>query len=100
MNVYLVPFLFSPLVCGALVWAFVRFVRGARRRGKALGPLAVMTGNGLVFLLFSSVVVGAGESYFRFVYDETDSFGYTRASKRWFDHYWKVNARGFRDDIE
>lgn len=66
------------------------------RRGRAgLGRLAA--GNAAVLLLVLWTLVVAGETYVRYIYDETDQNGLTMTSLSWFQRHVKVNSRGLRD---
>ena len=56
-------------------------------------------GNALVFLCLATPLLLAGELYFRFVYDTTDSLAYTRVCERWEQRHWHVNRAGCRDDV-
>jgi lysophospholipase L1-like esterase len=42
----------------------------------------------------------AGEVYYRFFTDTTDSILYTKVSQRWQERYWHENRDGIRDNIE
>ncbi len=67
------------------------------------GPVrwpALLAGNALVLLLFLSLALPAGEIYYRFLYDTTDSLEYTKVSRRWAERYWRTNSNGIRDDRE
>jgi lysophospholipase L1-like esterase len=75
-----------PLVALAL-W------RVARRAG-------VVAVNVLVFLLAASVLYAAAETYYRFVYDTTDSFALMRTSEDWWTRHSRANRMIVRDDIE
>jgi lysophospholipase L1-like esterase len=46
-----------------------------------------------------SVGLLSGEVYFRYFYDQTDSFALSKASGRWFDRHFKRNQEGFRDIV-
>jgi len=48
-----------------------------------------VAGNSLVLLLMLSTLFLIGESYYRFVYDATDSFSQTRTSQRWFERHFE-----------
>ncbi len=67
----------------------------------ASGAARIVVGN-----LFVIAVVLLGcfvlfESYYRFVYDTTDSFGFTLVAKRWMErHFDEKNNFGFRDNID
>jgi hypothetical protein len=88
-----------PIVTGALVWLFLRGVARDHGQGATRG-LRLVAGNLLVLLFFGSIVFAAGEAYYRFLYDTTDSFSYSRTSQRWFRRYFRPNAAGFRDNVE
>ena len=57
----------------------------------------VRTGILLVLLTLLSGVALAGETWFRYVYDETDSYGLTMTNSAWFRRHFSVNAWGMRD---
>jgi hypothetical protein len=83
-----------PLVLGGCLYGFAR-----RRRSAHASPswCQIFVGNALVLLLLLSVVFLAGESYYRFVYDATDSFSQTRTSQRWFERHFEYNNAQVRD---
>ena len=95
-NLVLGLFALLPVGAAALWLAVVRLWRPVR---PALRRAQVVAANllGLVFLL--TLLLLAGEVYFRFVYDSTDSLLYTKISRRWLDRYWHLNAAGCRDDV-
>jgi hypothetical protein len=86
-----------PLVSGALLFLFAR-----QRRNQAhpAGAGALILGNSLLLLFLLSVGLLAGETWFRFFYDTTDSLGTTRVCERWVQRHWRTNQAGCRDDIE
>ena len=45
-----------------------------------------------------SIILTAGETYYRFIYDTTDSFGLNKVTQRWFKRYHQLNSVGSRDD--
>lgn len=45
-------------------------------------------------------MLGILEAYYRFVYDETDSFGLTLTTQKWFAIHYRYNASRFRDSID
>lgn len=65
-----------------------------------LGWPRLVAVNFLVFLLLSSVVLLGLESYYRFVYDSTDSFGLTRTTAEWWMRHSHANKMVVRDDVE
>jgi len=90
-------FAFWPIGSGGLLFLFVRFVK-ARLERRVWLQLAV--GNVLVLLLFCSLIFLGGEIYYRFIYDSSDAFNYTRISKRWYDRYFRQNIQAFRDNVD
>src|ERR1043166_8658145 len=63
-------------------------------------PRPTAAGHLLVLLFLGSVVLAAGEAYYRYDHDTTDSLSYSKTSQRWFSRHWKSNAAGFRDNVE
>lgn len=53
-----------------------------------------------VFFVCLLLVFSAGEIYYRFFYDATDSFGLTKVTKRWFMRHYRANSINARDNIE
>ena len=90
-------FLLLPVASAVLLALFARRVKRLRA---PVGWGGLVLGNGLVLLCGLSVLLLAGECYFRFVYDETDSLGYLRVCERWVQRHWHVNGAGCRDNIE
>jgi hypothetical protein len=95
-NLLLAAFVLMPVVSAGLCRLF--FGRLRRQRKKNLSRL--LAGNLLVFLLIASVLLLAGESYFRFAYDTTDSFGLSKISRRWFERHWQFNQAQVRDSVD
>lgn len=85
-----------PIVCGALM---ILPVRHLRRGGERPSWHILLLGNFLVFAFMLAVLLLAGECYYRFWYDATDSFGLSRVSKRWFERHYQYNASGLRDSL-
>lgn len=91
-------FVLVPCASGALL-----LVLALKRRGMAGRPTGwwqLAAGNLLVFLFLTSAVFLAAETYFRFIYDTTDSLGFTKVCERWVQRHWQVNAAGCRDDVD
>ncbi|MSU59283.1 MAG: SGNH/GDSL hydrolase family protein [Pedosphaera sp.] len=96
-NLALGLFLVSPVVCaGGLV--FLR--RRLRARPGPTGWPMLLLGNALVLLCLLSAGTLAGEIFFRFIYDTTDSLGNTKVCERWAQRYFQANRAGCRDNIE
>lgn len=60
----------------------------------------LVLGNLLVFAALLLIIGTAGEIYYRFIVDTTDSFGLTRVCKRWFERHYEINGAGARDNID
>jgi hypothetical protein len=77
-------------------------VRWARRRQQELGRTRtrwrLVTGNVLVLAMLLSTLFAGLEVYYRYVYDQTDSWGLARAGRRWFERHVHLNNAGVRDD--
>lgn len=78
--------------CVLHTWCFFRFFPRARYRKSGL-----VLGNGLILVCLLGAVAIAGESYFRFVAVETDSFGVSLPARRWFALNTRLNTEGYRD---
>ena len=95
-NLLLAMVIALPVVLAAV--AYVLFARlRVQRRGRRWLWLPV--GNGIVVLLLLSLLLLAGEVYYRYVYDTTDSFALTRVTQRWNERYYHTNAAGVRDSL-
>ncbi len=90
-------FLLFPIVSGAML---VSFFRRQSRRTSPAGLVRLVTGNLLVLTFLMALCFIADESYFRFIFDTTDSFSQTKVSERWMKRYYVLNYAGFRDNIE
>lgn len=89
-------FLLLPVLIGA---AGAWFIRWSGRAGRRQRAPTVILGNVLILAFLLSLLLAAGEFYFRFCYDTTDAFGLTRVNQRWFDRHWRLNRAGFRDSL-
>ncbi len=81
--------------------AFGLFFIVFRGRSSAKGPLYVLkliTGNVLFFVFLCASVFLLLESYYRFIYDATDFFGFSRATSRWYKRHFHFNNIGARDN--
>ncbi len=92
---YLADYLLWWAVFASLVvhtWCFFRFFPRVRYRRTGL-----VAGNLLVLFCFAGAAALVGESYFRFIAVETDSFGVSLPARRWFAIHTKMNSMGCRD---
>jgi hypothetical protein len=78
-------FLLAPVVLGTGIYLFF-FKRKLHK--KATWSL-LLQGNLLILLALFSIVLLVGEIYYRFAYDETDSFALTNSTNRWILRYYK-----------
>ena len=90
-------FVAAPLVSFGLLLVFVRRVK---RSKVPTGWGRLVVGNTLVLCCLATPVLLAGETYFRFLYDTTDSLAYTRVSERWQLRHWRLNNAGCRDNVD
>ncbi|UCE60756.1 MAG: SGNH/GDSL hydrolase family protein [Phycisphaerales bacterium] len=73
-------------------WCFFKFFPRSSRP-----KLGLVIGNSLVLLCMLSALALAGESYFRFLCVETDSFGMSLPARRWLVLHTNLNSFGCRD---
>jgi lysophospholipase L1-like esterase len=91
----LVIFCVVPWVVAGLFLYLLRRNPAGLRGGLRLAVL-----NALALIFFVTFGFLVGECYYRFIYDTTDSFNYTFASKRWFARYFHYNKSDLRDNVE
>jgi hypothetical protein len=90
-------FVAAPLASFGLLAVFIRRVR---RSSAPTTWRRLVLGNSLVCCCLATPLLLAGETYYRFFYDTTDSLAYTRVSERWELRHWRLNKAGCRDDVE
>lgn len=93
-NLVLIGFALLPLAFAGAVFAFFRRTDGAPSVGR------LVAGNLLILLLLVSLALPIGEVYFRYFYDATESFGFSKVGNRWYQTYFKKNVSGYRDSLE
>ena len=96
-NLALGLFVAAPVVSFGLLMAFIRRAQAGQSPNR-LGPAG--RGNILVLCCLVTPLLLAGETYYRFCYDTTDSLAYTRVSERWEQRHWRLNRAGCRDNVE
>ena len=89
-------FVLVPLVFGVVLVVFARTIR---RKGLRNRRLNILIGNVLVFSFLGSLAFVGLEGWFRFFRDTTDSFNFSKTSRRWFQRHYFVNNMGMRDNI-
>lgn len=96
-NALFAAFVALPIV---LLLALVFFFQSLRRRQTPVRWKRLVLGNTLVLLQLLSVVLLAGEVYYRFIYDTTDAFALSKTTTRWFERHFQLNRNGFRDSVD
>lgn len=81
-------------------FAALIFFRYNKRSGSQSGWGRLLMGNALVLLVLLTLTLAAGEIYFRFCYDTTDSIAYTKVAQRWIKRHYHHNTAKLRDNIE
>jgi hypothetical protein len=99
MSENLVLLLFGLAPCLAALTAYQFFVR-SRRSGDLNRMRSLVAGNFLVLLFLITMLLPAGEIYFRFIYDSTDALDSTKVSEKWFSRHYRSNRAGCRDDTD
>jgi hypothetical protein len=95
-NIVLLLFGLGPVLAILLLrW----FWRTQKKSSAQSGWGTVLLGNVLIFGFLLSLLPPAGEIYYRFFYNTTDSFVYTKTSQRWMERYWQLNEDNLRDDL-
>lgn len=87
-------------VCGLLAAAYFVFFRRVKKHPNMPNWFVASIANLLIFLWLFSVVFLGFETYYRFIYDTTESFGLTKVTTRFWDRYVQNNSRGLRDNVE
>ena len=82
--------LFASLVIHT--WCFFKYFARKRRT-----PWRLMWGNALIFLCLLGFLALSAETYLRFMYVQTESFGITLPARKWFALYTDLNSLGCRD---
>lgn len=74
----------------------------ARKRKKADSSswASLLGWNALLLLFLVSIVFLAGETYYRFAVDTTNTFSINKVSQRWFERYYDKNNFNTRDNID
>lgn len=96
-NVFLAGALLLPVLLGLGLW---RLYRRVHAQQEPVRRRQVLLGNLLLLLCLAACALLAGEIYFRFFYDTTDSLMYTKASRRWLSRHFQMNTAGIRDNVE
>jgi lysophospholipase L1-like esterase len=77
--------------------AFARWKPTGNRQRRLWRLLA---GNLLLLCSLLSTIFTAFETYYRFFYDSTDSFGLSKVMDRWMERHYQTNDWGIRDNID
>ena len=100
-NLVLGLYLLLLLLSGGLLVLFFRRLsqQASRNPQRVLRFTQLALGNLLVLATLLCLGLLAGEVYYRFIYDATDSLDYTKVSVRWFARHYHMNSWGCRDTI-
>jgi hypothetical protein len=60
-------------------------------------PLRQIASGLLVSYITITIILGAGELYFRFIYADTMGHCFTLSCQNWTNRYWHLNSLGYRD---
>ncbi len=83
-----------------LLGLLMMFFRSLKKSGGSSAWGKLVVGNALVLFFLLSASLLAGETYYRFFYDTTDSLAFTKTTERWVQRHWRVNNAGCRDDVD
>ena len=95
-NLILLLLVITPPLLARISWDYIRNHRSLVRQTPRK---KLLIGNLLVFMFAAATAMLAGEIYFRFFVDTTDSFSTTKISERWFKRHYHRNLAGFRDSV-
>ena len=98
-DLTLILFLLCPPLAGELLFLFLFFRTRWAREQTARWTRYLLVNLASCFLLLALMFAG-GETYYRFVYDKTDSLSFTKVSQQWMKRYYIENSAGFRDNIQ
>ena len=97
-DLVLLVFSVVPLILGGLTSFLYRRHGRVKRRA---GSLALLVAANLATLLFlASLVLPAGEIYYRFFHDATDGWDLGLVTERWYGRYYRTNNLGIRDNVD
>lgn len=95
MTVLLVMASFAGL-WGALLFLYARNL-AIRKKAGAAGNFIF---SGLLAIFLLSTALFGFEIYFRYFYDQTDSYGVLKTTDAWFKRHYHNNQMGVRDNVE
>jgi len=96
LVVYLAAFV-APFLFALLAWRTKRAYDA--RAGRRRWPLLIV-GNACTFLFFLSLAFFIAENYYRFWYDQTETFAIARTTYRWGQRHYQLNNLGVRDNVD
>jgi hypothetical protein len=82
-----------------VLFGFV-LLRYARKRLRPVRWYALLAGNLLVLFFLLSLIFAALETYYRFIYDQTDAMADTLVSTAWYHRHYHRNNIGVRDEMD
>lgn len=96
-DTMLLAFFLLPLGLGAV---FVLVYRAHRSASGMRATWLLLSGNVCAGLLLVSLLLPAGEIYYRYFYDETDGWDWGLVSARWYRRHYRPNNFQIRDNIQ
>jgi hypothetical protein len=99
MTEFMVLGLFVLLPCLGLVAMWLFFGKYKLHRREKRGVALLVLGNAIVLWTLLTAVLPLGEADWRWLYDTTDAYAFTRTSRRWLKRHYHVNKYGFRNDV-
>jgi hypothetical protein len=89
LSFFLPAWIITLVICGVLIVFIIR-----QKKKKLIHIVSV---NFLVFVAFLATIIFAGELYFRFIYDNSDTLGDLKTNQRWLARHVVTNLDHFRD---
>ncbi len=93
-------FYVGSLLLGMFLFLVLLFLFIYRKRIDIKRKALLIVWNGVLGLFMLMLVFIAGETYYRFFVDTTDSFGINKVSQRWMKNHYRFNNVNLRDNID
>lgn len=95
LDIFYLTIIALPILFGIVILILMRY----RCISGNLQVYFVVGWNTLFTLFLLSLMFAAGETYYRFSVDSTDSFGLNKLTLRWGERHYQSNTQGARDNI-
>lgn len=83
------------VVISIACWWYIRQFKNIR-----VLSVRIVSANFVLFIFLISSAYMVGETYYRFVYDLSDSMNITLTSLKWYKKHFRYNNFGFRDNVD